>query len=143
MKKPFKDLELGDKIRVTFPGEQPVETVVGYVDERVIVPENPCAAFDRKDGQPITLRRKWEPHHALEVLEMTEEITIGRLPPRPPEIPVQPAGAKTLGCALRLDLEHDPHAIPALRAYADSCEAEFPELARSLRVLVGHNSRTE
>ena len=33
-----------------------------------------------------------------------------------------------------LDLDHDRHAIPALLAYADSCEKEFPALAFDLRL---------
>lgn len=32
-----------------------------------------------------------------------------------------------------LDLTHDPHAIPAILAYAESCEADFPRLAVDLR----------
>ena len=36
-----------------------------------------------------------------------------------------------------LDLIHDPHAIPALRAYADSCEADgYSELAADLRLII-------
>ena len=31
-----------------------------------------------------------------------------------------------------LDLTHDPHALPALKAYRESCQAEFPNLARDL-----------
>ena len=31
-----------------------------------------------------------------------------------------------------LDLVHDPHAIPALLAYAKSCEADYPALASDL-----------
>jgi hypothetical protein len=31
-----------------------------------------------------------------------------------------------------LDLNHDPHAFPALEAYASSCAGEFPVLARDL-----------
>ena len=31
-----------------------------------------------------------------------------------------------------LDLTHDPHAIPAIRAYAEACIAEYPELAQDL-----------
>ncbi len=34
-----------------------------------------------------------------------------------------------------LDVTHDPHAIPALLAYADSCEAEYPQLAIDIRVM--------
>ncbi len=34
-----------------------------------------------------------------------------------------------------LDTDHDPHAKPALLAYADSCEQQYPELARDLRGL--------
>jgi len=32
-----------------------------------------------------------------------------------------------------LDWEHDPFAVPAARAYAESCEATRPELTRELR----------
>jgi len=35
-----------------------------------------------------------------------------------------------------LDLTHDKHATAAIAAYADSCAAEFPFLARDLRDLV-------
>lgn len=46
-------------------------------------------------------------------------------------------GEKHEGCAyFVLDIDHDPHAIPALRAYADSCEAEFPLLARDIRAQI-------
>ncbi|MHC4864610.1 MAG: hypothetical protein ACYTEX_11025 [Planctomycetota bacterium] len=31
-----------------------------------------------------------------------------------------------------LDLTHDPHALPALRAYADSCRGEYPKLCKDL-----------
>lgn len=34
-----------------------------------------------------------------------------------------------------LDAMHDPFAAPALRAYADACESEYPLLARDLRIL--------
>lgn len=33
-----------------------------------------------------------------------------------------------------LDIRHDKHAAAALRAYADSCEVEFPALAADLRI---------
>ena len=47
-------------------------------------------------------------------------------------------GGKHAGCEyFVLDVTHDPHAIPALRAYADSCEADYPLLARDLRRLIG------
>lgn len=32
-----------------------------------------------------------------------------------------------------LDLEHDPFALPALKAYADACAATHPELAKEIR----------
>ena len=35
-----------------------------------------------------------------------------------------------------LDLEHDPYAIPALKAYADACRAEYPELAADLDLVI-------
>ena len=35
-----------------------------------------------------------------------------------------------------LDLMHDLHARAALRAYAESCKEEFPNLARDLRKMV-------
>lgn len=37
-----------------------------------------------------------------------------------------------------LDLMHDIHARSALRAYAESCRAEYPELAVKLDEIVGH-----
>lgn len=46
-------------------------------------------------------------------------------------------GGKHEGCAyFVLDLSHDPHAVAAARAYADSCEQQHPELARDLRTLL-------
>jgi hypothetical protein len=47
-----------------------------------------------------------------------------------------------------LDLNHDRFAGPALRAYADACEAEFPALATDLRAMSparaagGHDCRS-
>lgn len=35
-----------------------------------------------------------------------------------------------------LDLNHDPHALVALSAYADSCELDYPQLAADLRQIV-------
>ena len=46
-------------------------------------------------------------------------------------------GAKHDGCAyFVLDLTHDPHAAAAVRAYADSCEADYPLLAKDLHAAV-------
>lgn len=43
-------------------------------------------------------------------------------------------GEKHHGCTyFVLDLNHDKHAIPALRAYAKSCAKEYPELAADLK----------
>jgi hypothetical protein len=43
-------------------------------------------------------------------------------------------GRKHDGCEyFVLDLDHDPHAAPALEAYAASCEKDYPLLARDLR----------
>lgn len=40
-----------------------------------------------------------------------------------------------------LDVEHDPHALPAIAAYAESCEADgYGPLAADLRAIVA--SRT-
>lgn len=36
-----------------------------------------------------------------------------------------------------LDIDHDPHAAPALLAYADSCQATHPQLAADLRRKAG------
>lgn len=45
-------------------------------------------------------------------------------------------GEKHDGCTyFVLDASCDPHAIPALRAYANSCERDYPALARDLRNL--------
>lgn len=41
------------------------------------------------------------------------------------------------GCDLFvLDLTHDPHALPAIRAYIVSCQPEFPVLAQDLEALL-------
>ncbi len=34
-----------------------------------------------------------------------------------------------------LDLDHDPFALPAIRAYADACLKDYPGLAIDLRAL--------
>ena len=45
-------------------------------------------------------------------------------------------GCKHHGCEyFVLDLNHDKHAVPALRSYAKSCKKEYPVLAYELRVL--------
>lgn len=45
-------------------------------------------------------------------------------------------GKKHENCAyFVLDLVHDPHAIPAILAYAKSCEADYPDLASDLRLV--------
>ena len=49
-------------------------------------------------------------------------------------------GGKHDGCSyFVLDLTHDPHAIPALRAYAKACRAEYPLLAIDLTSLADGN----
>ncbi len=46
-------------------------------------------------------------------------------------------GGKHDGCQyFVLDLSHDPFAGPAALAYADACEAEYPQLAADLRALL-------
>ena len=46
------------------------------------------------------------------------------------------------GCAyFPLDLRHDPHAIPAIRAYAYSVKDDNPTLARDLYMLLAVESR--
>lgn len=46
-------------------------------------------------------------------------------------------GQKHDGCPyFVLDLEHDRHAKAALRAYAESCAKDYPELAEDLRALM-------
>jgi hypothetical protein len=46
-------------------------------------------------------------------------------------------GGKHAGCDyFVLDLSHDPHAIPALSAYADSCRDEYPLLADDLDQII-------
>lgn len=39
-----------------------------------------------------------------------------------------------------LDMTHDKHAIPALRAYARSCKAKHPALARDLEAICDGNT---
>ena len=42
-------------------------------------------------------------------------------------------GKKHYGCEyFVLDLDHDPHAIAAIFAYADSCHADYPALSKDL-----------
>lgn len=42
-------------------------------------------------------------------------------------------GQKHHGCDyFVLDLTHDPHAMPAIKAYAASCRADYPQLAADL-----------
>lgn len=44
-------------------------------------------------------------------------------------------GEKHHGCEyFVLDLDHDPHAIPALKAYAESCLDDYPQLAHDLKM---------
>lgn len=35
-----------------------------------------------------------------------------------------------------LDMDHDPHALPALAAYEESCKKEYPNLAWDLREIL-------
>lgn len=47
-------------------------------------------------------------------------------------------GGKHHGCAyFVLDLDHDKHAVPALRAYGESCKDELPELSCDLLAVAG------
>lgn len=47
-------------------------------------------------------------------------------------------GEKHEGCNyFVLDLTHDPHALPAIAAYAQSCRAEYPQLASDLDAITG------
>lgn len=46
-------------------------------------------------------------------------------------------GEKHYGCIyFVLDLNHDPHALPVLRAYRDACQNENPALAAGLDDLI-------
>ncbi len=36
-----------------------------------------------------------------------------------------------------LDLTHDPHALPAIQAYANSCGADYPQLAVDILLRAG------
>lgn len=51
-------------------------------------------------------------------------------------------GYKHNGCQyFVLDITHDPHATPAALAYADSCEADYPQLASDLRLICNNRMR--
>lgn len=55
------------------------------------------------------------------------------------------SGEKHDGCEyFVLDLTHDPHALPAIEAYAKSCMHEYPKLAEDLftkyQAMVVHES---
>ena len=56
-------------------------------------------------------------------------------------------GEEVTGFRFTLLPDHDEHAVVALRAYADSCEAENPSLAHDLRerldALPPRNAQTE
>lgn len=45
----------------------------------------------------------------------------------------QPSGDKANAAYFVLDYVQDPHARPALAAYADACERELPQFAADLR----------
>lgn len=46
-------------------------------------------------------------------------------------------GEKHHGCEyFVLDMDHDPFAIPAVLAYAEACEREYPLLAKDLRAKI-------
>lgn len=51
-------------------------------------------------------------------------------------------GASSYGCKHHncdyfvLDLSHDPHAMPALEAYAESCRVDYPRLSDDLLQIV-------
>jgi hypothetical protein len=47
---------------------------------------------------------------------------------------VEKVNGKPIGEAFVLE-QHDPHAVAALRAYAESCVAEFPSLATDLSLM--------
>jgi hypothetical protein len=47
-------------------------------------------------------------------------------------------GKKHAGCEyFVLDLNHDKFAIPAIQAYAEACEDEYPSLSRDLKAIAG------
>jgi hypothetical protein len=53
-------------------------------------------------------------------------------------------GGRHYGCRyFVLDLDHDPHSLPALRAYAESCAADSPKLAADLLALAGVQTGTQ
>lgn len=45
----------------------------------------------------------------------------------------EPGGKHALCQFYVLDLEHDRFSRPALRAYADACERDYPDLAADIR----------
>ena len=52
-------------------------------------------------------------------------------------------GGKHCGCEyFVLDLDHDPHAIAAIRAYADSCCKEYPKLSIDLLAKAANKEKT-
>ncbi len=53
------------------------------------------------------------------------------------------AGERHHGCEYYvLDLNHDPFALPALRAYAEACRGQYPALAVDLDAIVADLERT-
>ena len=51
-----------------------------------------------------------------------------------PKYRVEKLNGRPIGECFVLE-QHDPHAVAALRAYADSCAADFPALATDLAVM--------
>lgn len=50
-------------------------------------------------------------------------------------------GEKHAGCYyFVLDVDHDPHAVTALAAYADACTATHPALAEDLRGVIARRT---
>ncbi|AJD82946.1 hypothetical protein PJWF_00052 [Achromobacter phage JWF] len=48
----------------------------------------------------------------------------------------EPGGDRAGASYFVLDLDHDKFAVPALRAYADACEREYPILAQDIRRMI-------
>jgi hypothetical protein len=70
-------------------------------------------------------------------LEKSQPLNMGKYRVERTDGSTAPGGKHAACPYFVLDLVHDKFAAPALRAYADACEAEFPLLARDIRERVG------
>ncbi len=110
-----------DSEHVPWPNK-PMEPERGSSKDYAPQVEGETMQLDQKDGQ-VGVYNKYDVRR-----------TDGRCEP----------GEKHENCAyFVLDLTHDPHAVPALRAYAESCRRTHPQLAIDIWDTVGSDPEAD